>query len=63
MSKQKTISQALGEDGLSALRRYIATDQPGMSDVDAVAFLVRDALIGLGELPLGAKNRSRHAGR
>lgn len=63
MTDRPTVSDLLGEEGLAALRRFISKDKPGMSEVEAVAYLVRDALVGLGELPLGERDRGKGARR
>lgn len=53
----------LDEDERAALRKFIASRSELLTEAEAVRLLLRDALIGIGDLPLGRQNRSRWAGR
>jgi hypothetical protein len=56
-------SLRLDEDVREALMRYIAERPDLKSPQEAAQYLLRDALIGLGLIPLGERNRSKGAQR
>lgn len=47
---------------LQALKRFKASQPEPISDAEAVRLLMREQLIGMGDLPLGNANRGRAAG-
>lgn len=51
----------LDEDVREALERYMAERPDLKSPGEAARYLLRDALVGLGLMPLGDRNRSRGA--
>lgn len=53
--------QPLDEDIQAALKRFMAERPEFRTTGEAGRYLLRDALIGLGLLPLGEGNRSRGA--
>jgi hypothetical protein len=59
----KLPDQQLAPDIREALRKFIASRDEELTEAEAVRMLLRDALIGIGDLPLSSANRSRHAGR
>lgn len=47
---------------LEALRKFKASQPGELSDAQAARMLMREALIGMGDLPLPSENRGRAAG-
>lgn len=47
---------------LEALRKFKASQSEPLSDAQAARLLMREALIAMGDLPLGEANRGRTAG-
>lgn len=47
---------------LEALRKFRASRSEPLSDAQAARLLMREALIGMGDLPLSDENRGRAAG-
>lgn len=48
---------------LEALRKFKASQPEPLSDAQAARLLMREALIGMGDLKLGEANRGRAAGK
>lgn len=62
-SPGRTLSVKLPSDVSAKLATYRREMHPNYSDEAVAAYLIRDALIGLGLLPLPAKDRGKAAGK
>ena len=62
MEETKPLTIQISWPELQALRKFKASQPEGLSDAQAARMLMREALIGMGDLPLGDANRGQAAG-